>query len=261
MSVGEKRRITRRFIASLGDDIGPHTDIPAPDMYTDAETMAWIYDTYQMMHPHAANLGVVTGKPLDLGGIPGRGTATAQGLAYVLERLLALGEVPGLRGIPGTRIAIQGFGNAGRHAAFILRDMGASIVAVSDITGGAADPNGLDLEQVEAHLEGHRVGARGPRHPTPRRPGPTRGGLRHPGAGRPGEPDHPGERGASEGLPGDRSGQRADHARGRPHPRASGDRRGPRHPGQRRRAWSSPTSSGCRTWTTSSGTSTSSRSA
>ncbi len=163
MSVGEKRRVTRRFIASLGDDIGPHTDIPAPDMYTDAETMAWVYDTYQMMHPHAANLGAVTGKPLDLGGIPGRGTATAQGLAYVLERLLALGEAPALSGIPGTRIAIQGFGNAGRHAAFILRDMGATIVAVSDVRGGAADPNGLNLEQVEAHLKatGSVLGAPG----------------------------------------------------------------------------------------------------
>ncbi len=80
MSTNEKRRVTRRFIAALGDDIGPYTDIPAPDMNTDAQIMAWVYDTYQMMHPHAINLGVVTGKPLDLGGIPGRSTATAQGL-------------------------------------------------------------------------------------------------------------------------------------------------------------------------------------
>ncbi|MFH1330791.1 MAG: Glu/Leu/Phe/Val dehydrogenase [Actinomycetota bacterium] len=163
MSVGEKRRITRRFIASLGDDIGPHTDIPAPDMYTDAETMAWIYDTYQMMHPHAANLGVVTGKPVDLGGIHGRTTATAQGLAYVLERLLALGEVPAISSIQGSRIAVQGFGNAGRHAAFILREMGATIVAVSDVRGGAARPDGLNLEEVEAHLKatGSVLGAPG----------------------------------------------------------------------------------------------------
>ena len=153
LSTGEKRRITRRFIASLGENIGPHTDIPAPDMYTDAETMAWIYDTYQMMHPGTPSLGVVTGKPLELGGIPGRGTATAQGLAYVLERFLSLGEAPGIESITGTRVAIQGFGNAGRHAAFILRDMGATIVAVSDIAGGAADPNGLDLEQVVAHAK------------------------------------------------------------------------------------------------------------
>ena len=172
MSVGEKRRVTRRLIASLGDDIGPHTDIPAPDMYTDAETMAWVYDTYQMMHPGSASLGVVTGKPLDLGGIPGRGTATAQGLAYVLERFLAMGELPSVGGIPGARIAIQGFGNAGRHAAFILRNMGATIVAVSDIRGGAADPGGLDLEQVEAHFKatGSVQGAPGTRETGPTGP-------------------------------------------------------------------------------------------
>jgi len=172
MSVGEKRRVTRRFIASLGDDIGPHTDIPAPDMYTDAETMAWVYDTYQMMHPHAANLGVVTGKPLDLGGIPGRGTATAQGLAYVLERLLSLSEVPGVASVSGTRVAVQGFGNAGRHAAFILRDLGATVVAVGDVGGGAAREDGLDLDEVEAHLKatGSVVGTPGTLSLDPRGP-------------------------------------------------------------------------------------------
>ncbi|MBM3696479.1 MAG: Glu/Leu/Phe/Val dehydrogenase [Actinobacteria bacterium] len=172
MSVGEKRRVTRRFIASLGDDIGPHTDIPAPDMYTNAETMAWIYDTYQMMHPHTANLGVVTGKPLDLGGIPGRSTATAQGLAYVLERLLALGEVPTLGSIAGTRVAVQGFGNAGRHAAFILRGLGATVVAVGDVKGGAANADGLNLEEVEAHQKatGSVVKAPGTRVLGPRGP-------------------------------------------------------------------------------------------
>ncbi|OFW52398.1 MAG: hypothetical protein A2V75_10635 [Actinobacteria bacterium RBG_16_70_17] len=163
MSSAERRRVTRRFISSLGDDIGPHTDIPAPDMYTDAQTMAWVFDTYHMMHPHENNLGVVTGKPLDLGGISGRNTATAQGLAYVLERLLELGEVPGVTGIKGSRVSVQGFGNVGRYSAFILRDMGASIVAVSDVAGGAADPNGLNLEEVEAHFKktGSVLGAPG----------------------------------------------------------------------------------------------------
>jgi glutamate dehydrogenase/leucine dehydrogenase len=163
MSPDEKRRVTRRFISALGDDIGPHTDIPAPDMYTDAQTMAWVFDTYHMMHPHENNLGVVTGKPLDLGGISGRDTATAQGLAYVLERLLELGEVPDISGIKGSRVSIQGFGNVGRYSAFILRDMGASIVAVSDVIGGAADPNGLNLEEVEAHFKktGSVLGAPG----------------------------------------------------------------------------------------------------
>jgi len=163
MSTNEKRRVTRRLIAALGDDIGPYTDIPAPDMNTDAEVMAWIYDTYQMMHPHAINLGVVTGKPLDLGGIPGRTTATAQGLAYVLERMLERGEVPGISRIEGSRVAVQGFGNVGRYSALILRDMGARVVAVADIGGGAANPDGLDLDEVDAHFRktGTTLGAPG----------------------------------------------------------------------------------------------------
>jgi glutamate dehydrogenase/leucine dehydrogenase len=90
LSETELRRITRRFIAELGDDIGPHTDIPAPDMYTNAQTMAWVFDTYDMMHRGKNNLPVVTGKPLDLGGSQGREEATGRGCVYVLERFLSL---------------------------------------------------------------------------------------------------------------------------------------------------------------------------
>jgi glutamate dehydrogenase/leucine dehydrogenase len=151
MSTDEKRRVTRRFTAALGDNIGPYTDIPAPDMYTDPTTMAWIYDTYAMMHPGGESLAVVTGKPVDLGGSLGRGTATAQGAAFVAEHLLELGAVPGLSQIKNAVVSIQGFGNAGRHAAFILRDMDAKVVAVSDSKGGAFSAKGLDLEAVEAH--------------------------------------------------------------------------------------------------------------
>jgi glutamate dehydrogenase (NAD(P)+) len=153
LSEGEKRRITRRFIAALGDDIGPHTDIPAPDLYTDAQTMAWIYDTYSMMHPGQNNLPVVTGKPLDLGGSPGRETATAQGLFYVFEYLLSIGALPNLQELPDVEVAIQGFGNAGRNAARILSNAGARIVAVSDSRGGVFDNGGLELARVEAHKE------------------------------------------------------------------------------------------------------------
>ncbi|HSQ37728.1 MAG TPA: Glu/Leu/Phe/Val dehydrogenase [Acidimicrobiia bacterium] len=165
MSTAEKRRVTRRLIAALGDDIGPYTDIPAPDMNTDAQVMAWVYDTYQMMHPHAISLGVVTGKPIDLGGIPGRTTATAQGLAYTLERALERGEVPGLTRIEGSRVSVQGYGNVGRYSALILRDMGARVVAVADIGGGAANPDGLDLNEVDAHFRkaGTTLGAPGTR--------------------------------------------------------------------------------------------------
>lgn len=161
ISEEEKRRITRRFIAALGDAIGPHTDIPAPDMYTDERTMAWMYDTYQMMHPGENNLPIVTGKPLDVGGIPGRSTATAQGAVYTTERFLEDVEVEGLPGLDGASVAIQGFGNAGRHAATIYRDLGATIIAVSDSRGGIYDAAGLDIDKVGAHKDetGTVVGA------------------------------------------------------------------------------------------------------
>jgi glutamate dehydrogenase/leucine dehydrogenase len=161
LSMNEKRRITRRFIAALGENIGPHTDIPAPDMYTDAQTMAWIYDTYHMMHPGQNCLPVVTGKPLDLGGIPGRSTATARGVFFATEHALEIGGVAGIKNLDGARIAIQGFGNAGRHAARIFRDAGAVIVAVSDSKGGVHLPSGLDVARVESHKDetGTVVGA------------------------------------------------------------------------------------------------------
>ena len=168
-SLEEKRRITRRFIAALGDNIGPHTDVPAPDMYTDAQTMAWIYDTYSMMHRGTNSLPVVTGKPLDLGGIVGRSTATARGVFFCTERFLASGRLPKLAKIDGTRVAIQGFGNAGRHAATIFRDAGATIVGVSDTRGSALAPKGLDVEKVGAHKDatGSVVGAAGTTKGTP----------------------------------------------------------------------------------------------
>ncbi|MGI9584339.1 MAG: Glu/Leu/Phe/Val family dehydrogenase, partial [Acidimicrobiia bacterium] len=155
LSDNEKRLITRRFVAALGDNIGPHTDVPAPDMYTDAQTMAWIYDTYSMMHPGQNNLPVVTGKPVDLGGSLGRDAATAQGLFYVLDRLVDEGFVDGIETIAGSEVAIQGFGNAGRNAARIFSDAGAVIVAVSDSRGGIYDPAGLNLAGVELEKDTH----------------------------------------------------------------------------------------------------------
>lgn len=153
LSLEERRRITRRFVAALGDNIGPHTDIPAPDLYTDAQTMAWVYDTYAMMHPGKNNLPVVTGKPLDLGGIIGRSTATARGVYFCTEHFLEVANLPGLSQIEGARVAIQGFGNAGRFAATIFQDAGAKVVAVSDTKGGVYDPGGLDIARVSAHKD------------------------------------------------------------------------------------------------------------
>lgn len=152
LSRRELRRITRRFIAGLGDNIGPYTDIPAPDMYTDGQTMAWVYDTYDNMHPGENNLPVVTGKPLELGGSEGRGEATGRGCILALERFLANGGLPGVDAVGGLRIAIQGYGEVGRVAARLLAERGAHVIAISDSTGGVLALNGdaLDLDGVAA---------------------------------------------------------------------------------------------------------------
>ena len=151
LSQNELCRITRRFIAELGENIGPHTDIPAPDVNTDGHTMAWIYDTYQMMHPGLNNLPVVTGKPLGIGGSLGRREATAQGALFVTERALERGLMPGSTGLVGARVAIQGFGNAGAIAAELFAAAGAKIVAVSDSSGGAYCADGIDPAAAIAH--------------------------------------------------------------------------------------------------------------
>jgi glutamate dehydrogenase/leucine dehydrogenase len=151
LSKAELRRITRRFVSDLGDNIGPHADIPAPDVNTDAETMAWIYDTYDMMHPGSNNLPVVTGKPLDLGGSLGRREATARGCLITAQRAIERGVVRGLGSLDGARVAIQGFGNAGAISAELFAECGALIVAASDSHGGSADEAGLDPQELIAH--------------------------------------------------------------------------------------------------------------
>jgi glutamate dehydrogenase (NAD(P)+) len=151
LSRGELRRITRRFVTELGDAIGPHTDIPAPDVYTDQQTMAWIYDTFDMMHPGQNNRAVVTGKPLELGGSLGRDEATARGSLYATQQLLKRGVVPNMPVLDGVRVAVQGYGNAGGTAARLFHDAGARIVAVNDSGGGISSDAGLDPEKVQAH--------------------------------------------------------------------------------------------------------------
>ncbi len=150
LSRDELRRITRRFVSELGDNIGPYTDIPAPDVYTNAQTMAWIYDTYDLMHPGDNNLAVVTGKPIEIGGSLGRDEATARGSWYATEQMLRRQGVPGLETLEGARVAIQGYGNAGSVAARLFHDAGASVVAVSDSRGGIARDEGLDPRDVLA---------------------------------------------------------------------------------------------------------------
>ena len=151
LSRNELRRITRRFVVELGESIGPHTDIPAPDVNTTAETMAWIYDTYDMMHPGKNNLPVVTGKPVNMGGSLGRNEATARGCLFVTRRAIEQGAVPGLDVMRGARVVIQGYGNAGAIAAELFAEAGATIIAVSDSTGGVQSDEGLDPAAVALH--------------------------------------------------------------------------------------------------------------
>ena len=153
LTTNDLRRITRRYIAELGDNIGPHTDILAPDVNTNAETMAWIYDTYEMMHRGQNNLGVVTGKPVDLGGCLGRREATARGCLFATQIALLRGIVPGLESVKGASVVVQGFGNAGSIAAELFAEAGASIVGVSDSRGGIYQPKGFDPTAARKHKE------------------------------------------------------------------------------------------------------------
>jgi glutamate dehydrogenase/leucine dehydrogenase len=165
LSETDLRKITRRYVADLGDLIGPHTDIPATDMYTDARTMAWIYDTYAMMHPGRNNLPAVTGKPLDIGGSHGREDATARGCLFAAQRALERGAVRSLNQLEGARVAVQGFGNVGSGAARLFTEAGCRLVAVSDSRGGVAGEQGLDPIALAAHKKktGGLAGAPGTR--------------------------------------------------------------------------------------------------
>lgn len=148
MSRAELERMTRRFTAMLIDDIGPYKDVPAPDVYTDAQTMAWIVDTYSQMRGHYEP-GVVTGKPVGIGGSLGRDEATGRGVA-VCAREAA--KEQGLN-LKGATVAVQGFGNVGFHAVRILHDWGARIVAASDSQGGIYAPKGFDPNAAATHKQ------------------------------------------------------------------------------------------------------------
>jgi glutamate dehydrogenase (NAD(P)+) len=148
LSRGELERLTRRYTTEIINEIGPEKDIPAPDVGTDAQVMAWIFDTYSMNVGHSV-LGVVTGKPLALGGSVGRDQATARGALYCIRTAL---QKEGKR-FPDTRVAIQGFGNVGSNLARLLADEGARIVAVSDSTGAVTNPYGIDVAGALAHKQ------------------------------------------------------------------------------------------------------------
>ena len=148
MSEGELERMTRRYTANLLDVFGPDKDIPAPDMNTNAQIMAWILDTYNM-HVRANTNAVVTGKPIMLGGSQGRIEATGRGVMTVT--LAAMRELK--IDANGASVAVQGFGNVGSVAAKLLAEQGCKVVAVSDVTGGYYNERGLDIETMMAYCQ------------------------------------------------------------------------------------------------------------
>jgi glutamate dehydrogenase (NAD(P)+) len=150
LSTREVEGLTRRFTTEISPLIGPDRDIPAPDVNTNAQTMAWIMDTYSMHHGYTI-AGVVTGKPISVGGSLGRNEATARGAVFTLQQWAKAKNHP----LPGARVAIQGYGNAGSIAATLLAAEGATIVAVSDSTGGIHNPSGLDPAKVSSWKQEH----------------------------------------------------------------------------------------------------------
>jgi glutamate dehydrogenase (NAD(P)+) len=152
LSRSELQRLTRRYTVEIVDMIGPDRDIPAPDMGTDEQVMAWMMDTYSQQRGHAVP-AVVTGKPIALGGSPGRREATGRGLVYLIEEAA---RKMGMS-LDGATVAIQGFGNVGANAAHFIQNLGARIVAVSDVSTALYNPDGLDLDDLSHHTELHRV--------------------------------------------------------------------------------------------------------
>ena len=158
LSLGELERLTRRYATEISPIIGADRDIPAPDVYTNSQTMAWIMDTISMFHGHT-ELGVVTGKPLSLGGSKGRNEATARGCQYTTR---AACEVKGMS-LKGAKVVVQGYGNAGGIAARLFHEDGATVIAVSDSKGGIYNERGIDPEAVLKFKEenGSVVGFKG----------------------------------------------------------------------------------------------------
>ncbi len=151
MSKGELERLTRRYAADLSDLFGPESDVPAPDVNTNEQVMAWIVDTYSM-HERRTEYAVVTGKPLEVGGSAGRREATGRGVLFCIREACQHLKMP----LAGARIAVQGFGNVGSVSAALLSRDAARLVAVSDVTGGVHDPNGLDVAALLQWVADHR---------------------------------------------------------------------------------------------------------
>ncbi len=148
MSQGELERMTRRYTAELIEFIGPEKDVPAPDLGTNEQTMAWIMDTFSMHTRQTVN-AVVTGKPVNLGGSRGRREATGRGIAVVCDQALKALDMP----VEGCRVILQGFGNVGSNAAHILYQKGYTILGIAEFDGALANPAGLDIPALLTHRQ------------------------------------------------------------------------------------------------------------
>jgi glutamate dehydrogenase (NAD(P)+) len=151
MSQGELERLTRRYTSSLIELLGPEQDVPAPDVNTNEKVMAWIMDTYSMHKRHTVT-AVVTGKPIAIGGSRGRREATGRGVMISVKEALRVVGMP----LPGTRVAVQGFGNVGSVAAKLMQDVGLTIVAISDKTTGIYNPDGINVDDALAWIMKNR---------------------------------------------------------------------------------------------------------
>ena len=150
LSRDELERMTRRFTSEIINEIGPERDIPAPDVGTDASVMAWIFDTYSMNKGHSV-LGVVTGKPITIGGSLGREEATARGALYCLREAVRQQE----GAMQDLRVAVQGFGNVGSYLARFLAEEGATVIGLSDSRSALHNPQGIDISAALAHKSEH----------------------------------------------------------------------------------------------------------
>ncbi len=152
LSRTEKQNLTRRYASEIGPFVGPTQDIPAPDVGTDPQTMAWFMDTYSQEHGGFAQPGVVTGKPIEIGGSLGRNHATGLGVVYVAEKSFEVCKM----NMKGATIAIQGFGNVGSFAAKFAYERGARIIAVSDVSGAIFNGDGLDIPELMEYVKAHK---------------------------------------------------------------------------------------------------------
>jgi glutamate dehydrogenase (NAD(P)+) len=158
MSLKEKERLTRRYTAMIADFIGPYRDVPAPDVYTDSQTMAWILDTYSQIHGYQVP-EVVTGKPISLGGSEGRLNSTSRGCVITAREAAKVLNLP----LKGATAAVQGYGNVGSWSAVFLKELGLRVLAVSDSKGGIVSNEGLDPQKIQAHKDetGSVIGLKG----------------------------------------------------------------------------------------------------